>query len=162
MTTLSREKRSEGCVSLLPSKPHPSEWLDRAQSQNSSCKAGGLGNIVLISQPLQYGGHSRRRWSKCQTSIRYVCYNFKQTTVLKICFFAKGSFTNSTQEKMVSSEPKLNVHSEMDRFMKQDCPNKNEWVLKSTHKEGRDGNSFISSILPIEESTKVSTLCLCM
>ena len=28
--------------------------------------------------------------------------------------------------------------------------------------EGRDGNSFISSILPIEESTKVSTLCLFM
>lgn len=75
--------------------------------------------------------------------------------------FAKGSFTSSTQEKMVSSEPKLNVHSEMDRFMKQDCPNKNVWVLKSTHKEEGMG-IFISSILPIEESTKVSTLCLFM
>lgn len=92
----------------------------------------------------------------------YVCYNVKQTTVLKTCFFGKGSFTNSTQEKMVSSEPKLNVHSEMDRFMKQDCPNKNVWVLKSTHKEGGGGNSFISSSLPIEEPTKVSTLCLFM
>lgn len=76
--------------------------------------------------------------------------------------FGKGLFTNSTQEKMVSSEPKLNVRSEMDKFIKQDCPNKNVQVLRSTHKERGDGNSFISSILPIEESTKVSTLYLFM
>ena len=72
-------------------------------------------------------------------------------------FFGKGLFTNSTQENMVSSE-----HSEMDKFIKQDCPNKNVQVLRSTHKERGDGNSFISSILPIEESTKVSTLYLFM
>ena len=97
------------------------------------------------------------------SNINMLCLlHFKQTTVLKTCFFGKGLFTNSTQEKMVSSEPKLNVHSEMDKFIKQDCPNKNVQVLRSTHKERGDGNSFISSILPIEESTKVSTLYLFM
>lgn len=108
-------------------------------------------------QPLQYGGHSRRQWSKCQTSIHYGLLHFKQTTVL----FWKGLFTNSTQEKMVSSGAKLNVHSEMDKFIKQDCPEQECTGIEANTQRKRDENSLFL-ILPIEESTKVSTLYLFM
>lgn len=72
--TSSEKNRSKGCVSLLPSKPHASEWLNGAHFQNPSCKVGVWEIQFSFPSLCSMDGILEGGWNECQASVHCTCY----------------------------------------------------------------------------------------
>lgn len=100
-----------------------SDWTMLAPMQNPHCK--GVWEIQCSLPSLcSIEGILEGSWSKCWMSTYCICYtsnNHRYENMLS----KKNFFINYIQEQIVSLEPKINVHSEMDKFVMQYCSNKN-------------------------------------
>ena len=94
----SEKNRSKGCVSLLPSKPHASEWLNGAHFQNPSCKVGVWEIQFSFPSLCSMEGVLEGGWNKCQTSVHCVCYTSNSYNAENMVFWKKLIYKLNTRE----------------------------------------------------------------